>query len=69
MTDFKTQDFSTCRRNWLAGLCPCCGFDLKNDEEAEAVAEGVKFCGRCIRGKHHIEPEGFLEILLRSLVP
>jgi hypothetical protein len=73
---FTAEDFTECRRLWLAGKCPCCGAELdswinSNHEtiQPEAIAEGVMMCGRCIGNEHHIRPEGFLEMLLKSLLP
>lgn len=59
------------RRAWLMGRCPCCGSELDEwlGTQPKAVAEGVAFCGRCIRNEHHLTPEGFLELLLEALLP
>lgn len=42
-------------RRWAAGRCPCCGGELEewiDGTKPEAVAEGVRFCGRCIANEH-----------------
>jgi hypothetical protein len=68
------SDFADARPRWLAGLCPCCGGDICEWEwrddiwEPKAIGEGVMICGRCV-GNDHMAPDGFVELLLASLLP
>ena len=62
------------RIRWQFGLCPCCGGELfewpdgnGNYIAPDAVAEGVRFCGRCIANEHHIRPPEVLEEILRGI--
>jgi hypothetical protein len=72
MTDLS--DFAGTRERWLAGACPCCGGPICEHEyrnevtDPQLVAEGVTLCGRCIANEHH-ETDGFLELLVASLLP
>lgn len=61
-------------KRYSRGVCPCCGGEFTsypdNDGDLvqpEVVAEGVRFCGRCILNKHHLGPEGFLQELLENI--
>lgn len=72
----KKEDFRDARARWLRGLCPCCGAPPDEWEhyrtgevtEPKAIAEDVVICGRCI-ANDHLEPDGFVEFLLASLIP
>jgi hypothetical protein len=68
--------YSSARERWLAGVCPCCGFEIapsrhpKEGHEIfypKAIAEGVVFCGDCIE-YGHAEIPGFAEAVLQSII-
>jgi hypothetical protein len=67
----RIDDFSDARPRWLAGLCPCCGMpaDLEHVDgtEAEAIAEGVIICGRCVANRHMDGP--VRSLMVAALLP
>lgn len=67
----SADDAVLIRAYWLKGKCPCCGSEICEylGTAPQAVAEGVTFCGRCIKNEHHLGPGNFLEQLLEVLIP
>lgn len=63
------------RRLWLAGLCICCGGELRGWDhpyrdghyEPSAVAGGAYLCGRCTGNRHLEDFPELKAALLRTL--